>query len=476
MAAPAVVPFIINGQDVETETKFDVTSPVSGKVIHRASAASVDDAKRAADAAYAAYPAWKKMKPSDRRDILLRAADIMQARQEELIRLQLEETGASRIFAQMTSMFGFTLIRDFAGRISSVEGRVPVVEEEGQSAIVYKEPYGVILGIAPWNAPFILGTRAVAIPLAAGNTVVLKGSELAPKCFWAIGDIFREAGLPAGCLNVVYHQASDAPAVTEALIAHPAIRKINFTGSTPVGSIIGSLAGKYIKPVLLELGGKAGALVLDDADLNKAALGCTMGAFIHAGQVCMSTERIIVQRSILDKFRQVLTETAEKVFGKDSPAPMLVNSIPVEKNRRLISDAVSKGAKVIWGDHEAREASEASMRPLIVENVTKEMDLFVTESFGPTVSLLVVDTDEEAIELANATDYGLTASVYTENLARGLKIAKQIESGAVHINSPTIHDEPVLPHGGVKSSGFGRFGGSSGLEEFMVTKSVTWID
>lgn len=143
----------------------------------------------------------------------------------------------------------------------------------------------------------------------------------------------------------------------------------------------------------------------------------------------MSTERIIVQRSILDKFRQVLTETAEKVFGKDAPAPMLVNSIPVEKNRRLIADAVSKGAKVIWGDHEAREASEASMRPLIVENVTKEMDLFATESFGPTVSLLVVDTDEEAIELANATDYGLTASVYTENLARGLKIAKQIESG-----------------------------------------------
>lgn len=143
----------------------------------------------------------------------------------------------------------------------------------------------------------------------------------------------------------------------------------------------------------------------------------------------MSTERIIVQRSILDKFRQVLTETAEKVFGKDAPAPMLVNSIPVEKNRRLIADAVSKGAKVIWGDHEAREASEASMRPLIVENVTKEMDLFATESFGPTVSLLVVDTDEEAIELANATDYGLTASVYTENLARGLKLAKQIESG-----------------------------------------------
>lgn len=150
MAAPAVIPLIINNENVETETKFDVTSPVSGKVVHRASAASVDDANRAADAAQAAYPAWRKLKPSDRRDILLKAADIMQARQEELIRIQQEETGASRIFAELTSMFGFTLIRDFAGRISSVEGRVPVVQEEGQSAIVYKEPYGVILGIAPW--------------------------------------------------------------------------------------------------------------------------------------------------------------------------------------------------------------------------------------------------------------------------------------------------------------------------------------
>ncbi|OJJ79206.1 uncharacterized protein ASPGLDRAFT_159344 [Aspergillus glaucus CBS 516.65] len=293
---------------------------------------------------------------------------------------------------------GVLFIKDFAGRISMIEGIVPNINGsgEGEGAIVYKEPYGVILSIVPWNAPFILGTRAVALPLAAGNTVVLKGSELSPKCFWALGDIFRQAGLPAGCLNVIFHQPSDALAVTNALIAHQAVRKVNFTGSTMVGSIIASTAGRHIKPVLLELGGKASAIVLDDANLEKAAMNCAIGSFMHSGQICMSTERIVVQRSIADEFRQKLAETTEKLFGKDAPA--------------LVDD----------------------------------------------------------------TEYGLTAALYTNNLFRGLRVVKQIDSGAVHINSMTVHDEAVLPHGGWKSSGFGRFGGISGYDEFLQTKTVTW--
>ncbi|KAJ5208744.1 hypothetical protein N7449_003123 [Penicillium cf. viridicatum] len=470
----AVTPLIINNESIETDIKFEVHAPATGELSGYCAGVSVDDANRAVDSAQAAFPAWSKTKAHARRDILLKAADIMDSRKEELIQYQREETGAGRPFSEFTFNMGVLFIKEFAGRISTIEGIAPNVSGEGEGAIVYKEPYGVILSIAPWNAPFILGTRAVALPLAAGNTVVLKGSELSPKCFWALGDIFRQAGLPAGCLNVIFHQPSDAPAVTNALIAHQAVRKINFTGSTMVGSIIASTAGKHIKPVLLELGGKASAIVLDDANLDKAAMNCAIGSFMHSGQICMSTERIIVQRSIADEFRQKLAETTEKLFGKDAPALVLVNTAAVAKNKKLVADAVSRGAKLLFGDADASESVNTGMRPVVVDGVTKEMDMYATESFGPTVSLMVVDTEDEAIALANDTEYGLTAALYTNNLFRGLRVAKQIDSGAVHINSMTVHDEAVLPHGGWKSSGFGRFGGISGYDEFLQTKTVTW--
>ncbi|KAJ5678856.1 Vanillin dehydrogenase [Penicillium macrosclerotiorum] len=471
-----VIPLIINNESVVTDIKFEVHAPATGALSSHCAGASVDDATRAVEAAQAAFPSWSKMKAYDRRDILFKAAEIMDARKEELIAYQQEETGAGRPFAEHTFNMGVSFIKDFAARISTIEGKVPNVTVDGEGAMVFKQPYGVILSIAPWNAPFILGTRAIALPLAAGNTVVFKGSELSPKCFWALGDIFRQAGLPTGCLNVIYHQPSDAAAVTTALIAHPAVRKVNFTGSTNVGSIIASTAGKYIKPVLLELGGKASAIVLDDADLDKAAMNCSLGSFMHSGQICMSTERIVVQRGIADQFRQKLAATAEKLFGKDAPALVLVNSVAAVKNKKLVADAVSRGASVLFGDANANESRDTIMRPIIVDGVTKEMDIYATESFGPTVSLIVVDTEDEAIALANDTEYGLTAAVFTTNLFRGLRVAKQIDSGAVHINSLTVHDEPTLPHGGWKSSGFGRFGGVAGYDEFLQTKTVTWLE
>ncbi|KAL4939843.1 hypothetical protein BDV06DRAFT_29208 [Aspergillus oleicola] len=472
----SVLPLIINNESVATDNVFDVHNPATGEVIYQCTGATVEDANRAAAAAKAAFPGWSKTHPYERRALLTKAADIMDARKEEFIKIQQEEMGADRMFVDITFTNGVKFLRDFAAMIPTIEGKAPMVGDDQQSALVIKQPYGVVLGIAPWNAPFILGVRAVALPLAAGNTTILKGSELSPKCFWIIGDVFREAGLPAGCVNVIYHKAQDAPAVTNALIAHPAVRKINFTGSTNVGAIIASTAGKYIKPVLLELGGKASAVVLDDANLEKAALQCTLGAFVNSGQVCMSTERIVVQRSVAEKFQTLLAETVEKIFGKNAPAPVLVASAAVQKNKGLVDDAIGKGANVVFGDAKASESSANSMRPVIVGNVTKEMDLYATESFGPTVSLMVVDSEEEAIELANNTEYGLTSAVFTSNLFRGLRVAKQIESGAVHINSMTIHDEPTLPHGGWKSSGFGRFGGTNGYDEWVQTKTITWVE
>ena len=272
--------------------------------------------------------------------------------------------------------------------------------------------------------------------LAGGNTCILKGSELSPRCFWAIGSVLNEAGLPPGALNVLYHRPEDAAEITTALIEHRAVKKVNFTGSTAVGRIIAQTAGKNLKPALMELGGKASAIVLEDADLKKAATQCALGAFLHSGQICMATERILVHKDIKTQFIEAFKGAAEGIFGGDKPAPILIASAGVAKNKRLISEAVKAGAKVIHGDHEkdethpeTNEVSKTRMRPIIVDGVNKDMELYHTESFGPSVSLIEISSEEEAIEIANDTEYGLSGAVFTENLGRGLRVAKQIESG-----------------------------------------------
>ena len=313
--------------------------------------------------------------------------------------------------------------------------------------------------------------------LSRGNTVILKGPEAAPATYWALASILHNAGLPPGCLNTIYHRPADASQVTTALVSNPAIMKVNFTGSTNVGAIIASMAGKYLKPVVMELGGKAPSIVCEDADIQTAAMQCALGSFLHAGQICMATERIIVHEKIIDNFRPALKATMDQLFSdKGMGVPQLVTAAPVEKNKKLLSDALSKGAKAIYGDPEANEDSKTRMRPVIIENVKENMDIYHTESFGPTVSLYTVKSDEEALQLANDTDYGLAAAVFTEDLRRGIRLAKGIETGAVHINSMSVHDETALPHGGVKKSGFGRFNGVPGLQEWVRSKVITWKD
>ena len=315
-----------------------------------------------------------------------------------------------------------------------------------------------------------------------GNTVILKGSESAPATYWALASILHDAGLPPGCLNTIYHRPADAAQITNHLISSPVIGKINFTGSTAVGSKIAALAGKTLKPMVMELGGKASSIVCEDADLQNAAQQCVLGAFLHAGQICMATERILVHNKIERHFAEVLKVTMDNFFAssrkdtKSMDVPQLISSAPVEKNKRLLADAISKGANVVYGDERGAEKSPTRMRPVVLENVKKEMDIYYTESFGPTVSIYTFENDEEAIELANDTEYGLTGAVFTEDLRRGLKIARAIKTGAVHINSMTVHDEPLLPHGGTKNSGFGRFNGLIGLDEWARTKVVTWRD
>jgi acyl-CoA reductase-like NAD-dependent aldehyde dehydrogenase len=304
--------------------------------------------------------------------------------------------------------------------------------------------------------------------------VVLKATELAPKTMWGIVSVFNEAGLPKGALNMIASEPSLAAEVTSSLVSNPHVKKINFTGSTAVGRIIGKLAGEHLKPMVQELGGKAPAIVWEDADLELAAKQCALGSFINAGQVCMSTERVIVHKAIAQKFKETFSSTVEKIFSSGSGAPILISAAAVEKNKKLIKDATSKGASIVYGSLDTESTSSTRMSPIILEKVTKDMDIFYGESFGPSVSIFEVETEEEAIEMANDTEYGLTSAVFTEDLKRGLRFAKAIETGAVHINGMSIHDESALPHGGAKASGYGRFNAAHGLEEWVRTKTITF--
>ncbi|KAK6364950.1 hypothetical protein LTS17_011646 [Exophiala oligosperma] len=465
------VPAHIGGKDVLFSSTFDVVNPSTGKVVHQCTSATVEDARCAVDAASAAFHGWRDTTLDTRRNILLRAAEIAQRRVGELSRYNEEETGATTDWVTGFNVpLAVDILRDVAGRLTGLQGTIAQLAEPGRRAHVHKEPYGVILAIAPWNGTYILGFRSVAFAIAAGNTTVLKGSELSPRCFWAIADCFREAGLPPGVVNFIAHRPADAAAVTNALIDDPRVKKINFTGSTAVGRIVAQAAARNLKPVLLELGGKAPAIVWEDANLKLAAVECAKGAFVNAGQVCMSTERILVHKNVADAFEREFQSATQQLFAD---AGVLVNQAAVIRNRKLVEDAIEKGARILYGDIHSSSTSGASMRPVAVAGVTQAMNLYRQESFGPTVSLIVVESEEEALDIANDTEYGLSSAVFTQDLRRGLRFASEIEAGACHINAMTVHDETALPHGGMKSSGFGRFG-STGLDEWVRTRTVTY--
>ncbi|OOQ89921.1 aldehyde dehydrogenase family protein [Penicillium brasilianum] len=473
------IPLLINGKEEFTSTTFPVTSPYTNTPCWSSSSATPADALRAVQAAEAAFPSWSSTKPNARRDILLKAADLLEERLEENALYMRTEMGADEgASAGFVVPLAIRMLRDIAGRISSICGSVPVVEGEGQSAIVFKEAMGVILGIVPWNAPYVFGIRSAACALAAGNTTILKSSELTPRCYWAIGRAFEDAGLPAGCLNILHCRPQDAPEVVNAMIEHPAVRKINFTGSTAVGRKIARTCGQNLKPCLMELGGKNSSIVCADANLDVAVQGVLAGTFLNSGQICMATDRILVHSSIAAQFTNALKTALAAGASASSLPPTLVNVASKVRVQTLISSALASGAHFISGPKESPLPADAGVRmaPIVLGGVTEDMPLWQEEAFASVAAFMEFETEEEAVRLANGSGYGLSASVFTEDLRKGLAMAKRLQSGAVHINSMTIHDEPVLPHGGVKNSGWGRFNADEGLNEFLVTKSVTWMD
>ncbi|KAL4803018.1 aldehyde dehydrogenase domain-containing protein [Aspergillus unguis] len=475
---PSVIPLVINGKEELTSLTFDVISPYTNKPCWASASASPEDAIRAVEAAEAAFPTWSQTKPTVRRDILLKAADILESRLETSAEYMQTEMGADAGAAQFFVVpLSIRMLREVASRINSICGSVPVVEAEGQSAIVYKEPMGVILGLVPWNAPYVFGVRSAACALAAGNTTILKSSELTPACYWALARAFQDAGLPDGCLNLVACRPQDAPEVVNVMIEHPAVKKINFTGSTAVGRKIARSCGQNLKPCLMELGGKNSSIVCADANIETAVKSVVAGAYLNSGQICMATDRILVHSSIASTFVDALKTALQSMSDVSTEPPTLVNIASRSRVQRLVEGALEAGAHIIHGSV-AEADSDASVRmpPVLLGGVKEDMTVWQEEAFASLAACMVFDSDEEAIRIANSSGYGLSAAVFTEDLRKGLAMAKKIQSGAVHINSMTIHDEPVLPHGGVKNSGWGRFNANQGLEEFLVTKSVTWMD
>jgi acyl-CoA reductase-like NAD-dependent aldehyde dehydrogenase len=433
------VPLWIDGEEKVSENSIDVTSPLTGEVIWTASSVSIEQTRHVIEAAQRAFSGWSESSIATRRTILLRAADLIDERRDILSRYMEQESGATAPFVAFNVSTAAELCRDVAGRVATISGYIPLTASPGTSALVLKEPLGVCLGIAPWNAPYVLGLRSFLSAIATGNTVIVKGPELSPRTYWALASIFHDAGLPAGVINVIYHNTEDAAKITDFLIEHPAIKSINFTGSSKVGALIAAKAGKELKPVLLELGGKASAIVCEDADLQLAAKEAAVGAFLHAGQICMSTERILVHKAVKHDFVEALRLAIQHVYPPTGAAPVLVNKAAVERNAKLVADAKSRGAEIITvEDAHSPKHSKYQFRPTIVDGVHDTMEIYHTESFGPTVSLIVVESDQEAISIANDTEYGLSGAVFTKDLGRGIRIAKCIESGAIHINSMSV--------------------------------------
>lgn len=453
---------------------FTRKNPVTGAEATTAKAFSVADANAAAEAAAKAFPIWSALGPNARRAMLNKAAAALEAKADQFVDAMMGEIGATEGWARFNLMLAAGMVREAAALTTQIGGEIIPSDKPGCIAMALREPVGVMLGIAPWNAPIILGVRAVAVPLACGNTVVLKASEQCPRTHSLIAEAFLEAGLPEGAVSIVTNAPKDAAEIVGALIDNPHVRRINFTGSTSVGRIIAKRAAEHLKPVLLELGGKAPLIVLEDADLDEAVKAAAFGAFMNQGQICMSTERIIVVDAVADAFVEKFAEKARSMPVGDpregkTPLGAVVDQSTVECVKGLIEDALGHGArKLVGGD-----ANGVLMPAHVIDGVTPDMRLFRDESFGPVVGIIRARDEAHAIELANDTEYGLSAAVFTRDTARGLRVAKQIKSGICHVNGPTVHDEAQMPFGGVKASGYGRFGGKAGIDAFTELRWVT---
>jgi benzaldehyde dehydrogenase (NAD) len=460
-----------SAQDQGTYAKIN---PYNGAIVSHVVAAKRGDARRAVEAAAAAFPAWRDTPPAVKRRLFLKAADLIEGRQTEIANLMTEETGGTFGWGMFNCFFVAGLFREAAAQAYGLTGQIIPSDLPDTFAMAIRQPVGVVVGIAPWNAPLILGARAIALPLVYGNTVILKASEESPGTHSAIVSVLDEAGFPKGVVNLITNAPQDAADVVEELIVHPQTRRINFTGSTRVGRIIAEKAGKHLKRVVLELGGKAPMIILEDADMDASVSAAGFGAFMNQGQICMSTERIVAEKPIAESFAQKLAAKANTLKMGDPKDPStqigcVINKTTLDRAQKLVADAVSKGAKVLCGG----KADGPSYLPTVLYDVTPQMSVYHEESFGPLVSVVVAQNADDALRIANDTEYGLAGAIFSRDINKAMKIAEKMETGICHVNGATVHDEPQMPFGGVKESGWGRLGGTAALEEFTELRWIT---
>jgi acyl-CoA reductase-like NAD-dependent aldehyde dehydrogenase len=460
--------------DAHDGRTFEDHDPFTGDVVAEVAAGSREDARRAIETAAAAAPEWAATPPAARQAIFLKAADVLESRQDDVVSLLARETGSTFGMSMFQMHFVPGLLRQAAALAYAPLGEV-IPSDTGAFSMGLRRPVGVVGAIAPWNVALILSARSIAAPLALGNTVVLKPSEWSPLSGGLIwGEIFAEAGLPAGVLNIVTHAPGEAQGIGDELIESPHVRRLNFTGSTGTGRKLAEAAGRQLKRVVLELGGSNPLIVLADADLDYAVNASAFGAFLHQGQICMSARRIIVERPIADEFIARLAEKTSglKIGNPNEPDTIIgpvINEQALELIKGRVDEAVRGGAKVLAGG----EAVGPCYQATLLSDVPADSEFAQIETFGPVASVEVVDSADEAVARANATSYGLSSGILTQDLDRGFALAQRIDAGIVHVNDQPVGDEPQMPFGGVKDSGFGRFGGTAVVDEFTELRWVT---
>ena len=450
---------------------LDCINPATGDVFARSYQAGDAEIEEAIETADRAAKAWGDTLVADREKALLRIGQVIEDRTREIQELLIEECGSVYGKALWEIEYVLDAIRSAAGDVRHVMGETMPMSMPGQISISVRRPLGVIAGIAPFNSPFLLSMKKIVYAIAAGNSFILKPSEETPVSGAMMADLVQEAGLPAGVLNVI----PGVPAqIGDKLMADPRVRMVTFTGSTRTGRHLAVEAAKNLKKFTLEMGGKSPLVVLNDADIDYAVDAAAWGVFLHQGQVCMANSKVIVEAGIFNEFKEKFVAKTKGIKVGDPRDPETVIG-PLIRARQCefidghIADAVEKGAKVLTGgSHDGR-----TYQPTVLVGVTPEMRIYNEETFGPVVSLIPAADSEEALQIANDTSYGLSAAVITNDMQKAMDLSMRLESGMVHINDCTISDEPHVPFGGVKNSGFGREGGRYSMEELTEVKWIT---
>ncbi len=450
----------------------DDLNPATGEVYARIQNAGKEDVERILASSAKAFETWKDLNPSAREKLLLNVADLMEERSQELADVLIDEAGSTLLKAGYETHHTPTFLRSMAGECRRVKGETYLSDYPGVKSYCIRRPLGTVLSIAPFNFPLLLGIRKIGFALAAGNTVVLKPSEMTPVIGLKLGELFRDAGFPPGVLNV-------APAVGaelgDGLITDKRVRFVTFTGSSHVGWQVGAKAAAHGKRFALELGGKNPIVVLNDADVDYAVDTAAFSNYMHQGQICMTGSRVIVEAGIYDEFcEKIAAKVGGLKYGSDPREPGLIVGPLIRPTqgpfiKDQVKQAVAQGARLLTGG----DYKENVFEPTVVADITPEMSIFRTECFGPVASVIKADDHLHAMALANDSDYGLSSALITNDLQKAMLLSEGLEAGAVHINGPSVRDEPVIPFGGVKDSGFGREGGHFSIDEMTELKWIT---